>query len=1077
MNPNDTTVRPDASGLDRREFLRLGGALAAAGALGSAACSPPQEATIPFHDMPESLVDGLGPARFFHTVIDGSPVLVKTREGRPILVTPSPNDASGRGLSVRHQAALMDVYDPDRARGPLSVRRGSGAPVASSWTAIETDVASRLKAAGAKAVLLTGPVRSPALTAAIAGISSKTGLRHVAWAPLDNDAAAVAWTQAFGGGKGARPLLDKADLIVGLGADFLDRPEEGFERDFAARRSPDDAQGGMSRFVQLESRLTLTGANADRRIRVRDSHLAAVAAALAHELVVVRKVGPLASVAEVGAALAPFGIDAVAKQIGIDAGVLTSLADELAASAGKALVVAGATVGASASGPALELATILLNTTLGAFDTGLFDAAAGGEYPIGGAASFAALVAEIEAGKVELLIVADVNPVYDAPAPLRFADALKKVRHVVSLNDRLDETSLLADVLAPASHAFECWSDAALPKGLVAVQQPVIQPLFDTRGLLDALVAWGAAVGDPAAAAAVSAAAKAAQTVPAPNTAAPAPSPSVAWHYLRAGWAGRLAVDVATPAFEAAWNEVLRSGSWRAASSAEASAKADDLKPKADKAPARIKDAASSVQKSPQGFSRALQAGGLSLLASAEVRPAAELELQLYPHLAFGDGRSGNNGWLHELPDPITRITWGGALSIAPRRFDAMKLANGDLVEVDAGHAKVVAPAYRHAGMHHDQVALPLGLGRTACGVIGAGVGPNAFPLRIVANGRVLSAGLPVRIQKLSGNEELAFGQGSDVIDRSRRPLVPATTLTAYQKDRKAGTEQQEGGPSAWPAFEYATSRWGMAIDLSKCNGCGKCVIGCQAENNIPVVGRHGMLNGREMSWMRIDRYYDAPKKDGGWDAAVWDGPLEVVEEPRTLFQPMLCQHCENAPCETVCPFVATMHSADGLNQQIYNRCVGTRYCANNCPFKVRRFNYWEYSKAQESVFFRWLEPRIAKNAALNTRSPMQMKNNPEVTVRSRGVMEKCSFCIQRIRAARSAATSAGASKDHFADGAVVPACMEACPTGAITFGDVNAPGSRVAALAAHPRAMRLLDAVGVKPSISYLTKVRHDKA
>ncbi len=199
-----------------------------------------------------------------------------------------------------------------------------------------------------------------------------------------------------------------------------------------------------------------------------------------------------------------------------------------------------------------------------------------------------------------------------------------------------------------------------------------------------------------------------------------------------------------------------------------------------------------------------------------------------------------------------------------------------------------------------------------------------------------------------------------------------------------------------------------MAIDLSKCTGCGKCVIGCQAENNVPIVGRRGMLDGREMSWMRIDRYYDAPKKDGEWDADVWDGPLDVVEEPQTLFEPMLCQHCENAPCETVCPFVATMHSADGLNQQIYNRCVGTRYCANNCPFKVRRFNFWEYSKQQESAFFRWLVPRIARNAELNTRTPMQMKNNPEVTVRSRGVMEKCSFCIQRIRAATAAGDARG---------------------------------------------------------------------
>jgi Fe-S-cluster-containing dehydrogenase component/anaerobic selenocysteine-containing dehydrogenase len=1088
MNPNETSARPDASGLDRREFLRLGGVLAAAGALGSAACSPPQEATIPFHDMPESLVDGLGPARFFHTVLDGSPVLVKTREGRPILVTPSPNDASGRGLSVRHQAALMDVYDPDRARGPLSVRRGNGATVASNWRAIEADVASRLKAAGGKAVLLTGPVDSPALAAAIATMTAHTGLRHVVWAPLENDTAGIAWRLAFGDGKVPRARLDKADLVIGLGADFLDRPEAGFERDFAARRSPGRAEGGMGRFVQLEGRLTLTGANADRRIRIRDSHLAAVGAALAHELVVVRGVGPLASVAEVGGALAPFAIDTVARQTGIDAGVLKSLAGELAGAAGRTLVVAGAAAGASLSGPALEVAAILLNSTLGAFDAGLFDEASAAEPPPGGGAALASLAEEMRAGNLEMLIVAGVNPVYDSPAfavsfvalskadtasagqaRATFAEAMQKVGYVVSLNDRLDETSLLADVLAPASHPFECWSDATLPKGLLAVQQPVIQPLFDTRGLLDLLIEWGAAVGDPAAAAAVASAAKAVKTTPAPNTAAPAPSPSVAWHYLRATWASRLAVDPATPAFEAAWNEVLRSGSWKAPEPSTS------VVPAGKKPPAKT----TTARRAPAFAPPTPAAKALALLGTAAPLSGATggLELQLYPHLALGDGRSGNNGWLHELPDPITRITWGGALSIAPRRFDAMTLANGDLVEVDAGHAKVVAPAYRHAGMHHDQVALPLGLGRAACGVIGAGVGTNAFPLRLLADGRLLSAGLPVTIRKVGGSEELAFGQGSDVIDRARRPLVPVTTLSAFEKDRKSGTEQQEGGRSAWPGHGYEKSRWAMAIDLSKCNGCGKCVIGCQAENNIPVVGRHGILNGREMSWMRIDRYYDAPKKDGGWGADVWDGPLEVVEEPHTLFQPMLCQHCENAPCETVCPFVATLHSEDGLNQQVYNRCVGTRYCANNCPFKVRRFNYWEYSKAQESSFFRWLEPRIAKNAALNTRSPMQMKNNPEVTVRSRGVMEKCSFCIQRIRAARSEATRDGRDKDHFADGAVVPACMEACPTGAIVFGDVNAPGSRVAALAADPRAMRLLDAVGVKPSVSYLAKVRNDKA
>jgi molybdopterin-containing oxidoreductase family iron-sulfur binding subunit len=324
---------------------------------------------------------------------------------------------------------------------------------------------------------------------------------------------------------------------------------------------------------------------------------------------------------------------------------------------------------------------------------------------------------------------------------------------------------------------------------------------------------------------------------------------------------------------------------------------------------------------------------------------------------------------------------------------------------------------------------------------------------------------------------ELALAQGSDVIDRDRRPLVPTTTLTAFERNPRAGTEQSPAGPSAWEAHEYARPRWVMAIDLSKCNGCGKCVIGCQAENNVPVVGRQAIIDGREMSWIRIDRYYDAPARAGRWGTEVWDGPLAVVEEPVTLFEPMLCQHCENAPCETVCPFVATLHSQDGLNQQVYNRCVGTRYCANNCPFKVRRFNWFEYSHPQGSRLFSLIVPRLKRHAELNTRGRMQMKNNPEVTVRSRGVMEKCSFCLQRIREARAEATRTGRPKDKLPDGAVVPACMEACPTGAIVFGDLNDPQSRVSALANNPRAMKLLEMTGVKPSISYLTKVRHDQA
>ena len=1043
MKPNENGKRPRRGGHSRREFLRVSGTMAAASALAGAGCAPPQEATVPFHDMPESLVDGLGRARFFATVLDGSPVLVRTREGRPILVTPNPKDASGRGTSVRHHAALMDLYDPDRAQGPLSVRRGRGAVVASSWSAVGAEVVARLSAERDGAVLLTGTLASPSVLAAIAEIAAHTGLRHVAYAPIASSAAARAWKAAFGDGRLPRPRLDRARLVVGFGAEFLDRPADGLEADFAGRRAP-EAKDGMSRFVQLEGRLTLTGANADRRLRVRDSQLAAVASALLRELVMARQVGPLATDAALAQALAPFTVAAVAGLTGLGKDALTGLANELVAARGNAVVVAGGSASESASGLALETAVLLLNLSLDAFGAGLLEDGAGPDPADGGAGALQRLVADMSAGKVKTLVVAGANPVYDAPASLGFAEALAKVPLVVSMNDRLDETSRLADLLAPASHPFECWSDAELPRGVLAVQQPSIRPLHDTRGLLDALATWSAAAGVPGTLAAAAAA-----TVPKPGAApgTPVPNPSPAWHYVRGQWAARLGALPGTAAFEEKWNEALRAGQWQGPA------------PVAPAAPARV-----------------AAAGTVALLGGLPPPPAG-LELQLYPHLATGDGRAANNGWLLEFPDPVTRITWGGAVSIAPRRFDEMGLVNGDLVEVDAGHAKVVAPAYRHAGMHHDQVALPLGLGRKACGVIGDGVGPDAFPLRKLEGDRVLAAGLPVTLRRVGGNEALAFAQGSDVIDRDRRPLVPVTTLSTFEKDPKAGTEQQKGGPSAWPEHEYKKAKWSMSIDLSKCNGCGKCVIACQAENNVPVVGRQGILDGREMSWMRIDRYYDAPKKEGRRGAEVWDGPLDVVEEPTTLFEPMLCQHCDNAPCETVCPFVATLHSEDGINQQIYNRCVGTRYCANNCPFKVRRFNFWDYSARQTSALFTWLQPRSVRHADLNTRGRMQMKNNPEVTVRSRGVMEKCSFCVQRVRDASARATREGRTKDRFADGEVVPACMESCPTDAIVFGDVNNPESRVRSLSASPRAMRLLEALGVKPSISYLTKVRNDKA
>jgi len=1026
--------------MSRRDFLRTGGLITATATLAGTGCRAPVELTVPFHERPEDLV-ALGKPRVYTTVLDGAPVLVKTREGRPILVSPHPDHPSRRGLTLRAQASLMDLYDPARVPGPLSVRRGAGAQVASDWAAIGDVVVRGLKAGGA--VLLTGPLAGPAERAAVDGLAKATGLRHVSYSPLESGAAAKAWTDAFGAAARPRPRLDLADLVVGFGADFIDDPADGLEADFALRRSPKDADGApvaMSRFVQLEGRLSLTGANADARIRIRDSRLASAAAAVAHEIIVAKGVGPLAGDAAVRAALAPYAPQAAAPVCGVEAGALQGLAAELIAAGPKGLALAGGPSDETTTGPGLELAVMLINLSLGAYDGALFEGERTWTIPHGGADALTALAADMASGKVKTLIIAGANPVYDAPGGVDFAAAMAEVELVVSLADRVDETAALADWLAPSSHPLEAWSDAALPGGIRAIQQPVIRPLWDTHGLLDILVVWGAAAG---AAGMIQAAAQAAQ--PAEEGAEETPVPSAGYHFLRAFWGQEfLNQEPGAAAFEAAWNDLLRAGAWQG--------------------------------EGPGPLSQGFSSDALGLLGPLPAEPAG-LELQLYPHHALGDGRVANNGWLQEFQDPVTRMTWGGALSIAPRRFDEMGLENGDHVTLTVGGQSLTLPAYRHAGMHQDQVAAPLGLGRTACGIIGNGVGGNTYPLRTLHEGRLVGAGLPVEIARAEGSSPLAIAQGSDVMDRDRRQLVPFTTLTEYEKDPAAGTEQTPGGPSHWPEHSYENVRWAMAIDLSKCNGCGKCTIGCQAENNIPVVGAREIRNGREMAWIRIDRYYDAPKKEDRWGREVWDGPLEVVEEPVTLFEPMLCQHCENAPCETVCPFVATMHSEDGVNQQIYNRCVGTRYCANNCPFKVRRYNWYEYSAERKSRLFSLIVPELKRHAELNVRGKMQMKNNPEVTVRSRGVMEKCSFCIQRIREARAENQRQGKSKDEFDEGAVVPACMEACPTGAIVFGDVNDPKHRVHHQAKDPRAMRLLESVNVKPAISYLTKVRNDKS
>lgn len=1030
----DKETKGSSFSMNRRDFLRVSGALSAGIALAATGCQMPVEPVVPFVTRPEGLRT-LGKPKYYATVLNETPLIVRTREGRPILLAGNPAHPSKRALSLKTQAALLDLYDPDRAKGPLNVQRGQVLPLDGDWELIGQAVGAGLKEFKDKIALITPPISGPATKAVLQKFKDAYGVKHLAYKAYHNPAIAEAWAACFGERTIGQARFDKASLLVGFGAEFIDYPESGAEKQFAEIHNPENPDK-MSRFVAFEGRLTLSGANADSRFRVRDSHLPFVALAIAHELVVNKKVGPLSGDATVEEVLSEYSAETVADQINFSARDIKALAEELAMAGKTSLVWAGGTASSGANGEILEIAVNLINYSLGALGHTI-ELQPKPDHEVSTLSDFAELIGEIEKGSIKMLIIYGVNPVYDLPDSFGFKAAIDKLALSVSLNDRLDETSMLMDFLAPASHPFESWADSNISDSIFTVQQPVIRPLYSTFGFLDILIAWGSLGGGIADFSdAVNQASDA--------TGKSAENHSPAYYFIQKKWRELFYHQMAKLIdFQSYWEDILGSG--------------------------YLELAAGSHEPDP------LNVGALQSIGKLSHPKTDGLELQIFPHPALYDGASANNGWLQEFPDPISRICWGDWLAIAPKRFDRMGLKNGDLVNINFNGKTLSYPAFRQAGMHENQLALPSGFGRTSAGEVGNNVGRNAFMALPADNGRLLRSGISVTMAKTDGQEPLAIPQGSDVIDRERRPLVPVTNLEAFKKDPKAGTGQTPGGPSAWTDHPYEGIRWAMAIDLSRCNGCGKCSLACQSENNIPVVGKQGVIDGREMSWIRIDRYYEAPAKEGGWSDVVWDGPLAVVEEPKTVFEPMLCQHCENAPCETVCPFVATLHSEDGINQQIYNRCVGTRYCANNCPFKVRRYNWFEYSEERTNSFFNLLVPQMKEHARLNVRGRMQMKNNPEVTVRSRGVMEKCSFCIQRIREATAQATREGRPK-KLNDGEVVPACMESCPTDAIVFGNINDPNSRIAKLAKDPRAMRLLELTGVKPSISYLTKVRNEK-
>ncbi|HEY5747005.1 MAG TPA: TAT-variant-translocated molybdopterin oxidoreductase [Chryseolinea sp.] len=692
-------------------------------------------------------------------------------------------------------------------------------------------------------------------------------------------------------------------------------------------------------------------------------------------------------------------------------------AEDLWASRGKALVVAGS------NDKSVQILVNGINDMLGSYGTTI-DTAVTVNYRQGDDAAMAAFVSDVEGGKVDGVIFYNCNPVYDYPQGEKLGAALKSVALTVATSYKEEETGALTQYLAPDHHYLEAWNDAEPKKNMYSLGQPAITPIFKSRAAQESLLLWA---GEPKA-----------------DYFEILQSNWKTWFYKGQG------------DFQTFWDKALYDGVLELpAEPAAAVAFTGD-----------VNAAASAIASAPK---------------------SAGFELVMYESGNIGNGSQSNNPLLQELPDPITKAVWDHYVTVSPKDAKDINFAESitKYFTISVEGKSIKLPVLVQPGQTPGTIGVPLGYGRTKAGKVADGIGVNVYPLVATVNGSLSYVLNNVKFEKTNEEYQIAQTQTHNTY-MGRQTVVQETTLAKYQEkhwDREfhptvstwADPKHKvaPGEVAIWKGHEYKDHHWGMAIDLNTCIGCGACVVACNVENNVSLVGRDEVIKRREMHWLRIDRYYssDAPADD-------WRGVEVAAENPEVVFQPMLCQHCNNAPCETVCPVAATTHSTEGLNQMTYNRCIGTRYCANNCPYKVRRFNWFKYHDNKQFE---------SSNPAMNT-DLGKMVLNPDVTVRSRGVMEKCSFCVQRIQAGK---LTAKRERRPMNDGEVVTACQASCSTGAIVFGDINNPESKISKLLKirpadperphrvdkitdNPRAYQVLEEIGVKPNIWYLTKVRN---
>ncbi len=973
----------------RRHFLQLLGASIPLGGL--AACRRPVEHIMPFADRPEELIPGVplqyATAMPYRGIV--RPLVVRSYDGRPVKIEGNAQHPGGTGAAgVFEQASLLSLYDPDRSQKLL--RTGA----ATSWDDF-LSLCQRLQTGTRHVAVLAAPSSSPTRARLRTEVESVfPGTTWVEYRTEGTDNEAIGMQMAYGAPLRPVYAFDRAEVIVSLDADFLGpaaRNSDHNTRTFARGRRLQDDRDTMSRLYVAESTYSVTGLMADHRRRMTSGLVSRLA-------------------------------DQLATALGLRDGdhpdeFARILAADLQAAGGRSIVLAGETQPAE-----VHALCMVINHALGAVGTTIELLDTGMSVQVPQSQAFASLVEDMREGRVDVLLMLGVNPVYDAPVALNFAGALERVSDTIHVGPHVDETARLSTWHIPATHYLESWGDGRTWDGTLTPVQPLIAPLY--AGARSDIEVLGTLTSG---------------------------TPVRGYDLVRETWSPLLDQDD----FEASWRRVLHDGFLTDTSYASS-----------------IPETAS--------FDGAMPAlgGGLELVVRLDSTVL--------------DGSFANNAWCQELPDPITKIVWDNVALMSPQTASELSVSSeyskgryhADVITLAANGQSVELPVWVLPGHADGTITVSLGYGRNivtgrphrdtpfwdkddetdvyARGALASGVGTNVAVLRDALARSVVSG---LQVARTGRKWTIVTTQDHGVLDVEARPMVRMATLGEYRQNPAFALEQEaptpgkaektdfQEYPMLWedqhptrdPAFrdnDYWRNQWGMVIDLNACTGCNACIVACQAENNVQVVGKKEVGNGRELHWLRVDRYF------------VTNGGEDVSADPQMVVQPVPCQHCENAPCESVCPVAATVHSPDGTNQMIYNRCIGTRYCANNCPYKVRRFNYFNWSKTIPDT--------------------VQMAQNPNVSIRFRGVMEKCSFCIQRIRYAQK---RAGLEKRLLNRDEVVTACQQACPAEAITFGDLNDEDSAVTRMRRNSRNYTMLAELNIKPRVSYLARVRNPNA